>query len=144
MAQRENTDRIAIFADGKETLLCDWTDFVQEGADVSPQSQVQVVQYFRGSEAAAFDRGNQSVTLNFIVNREFTDEVKAFNAWVNCQAVTPRSGNLIWRTRNGRSQLTRYLVNCVVQVKPVRRMGAAVWMQYTCIGGSITTTPPVT
>lgn len=135
-------DRISIFAAGREFVLAELTDTVQEGTDVEPDGEFQVVRYLFGTAATVIDRRNELVTLTFTVGREYRNEVQAWDKWVNCRNNTPRAGNLSWLARGSTSRLTRYVVGCVLRVRPVLRSGSYVRLQYNVIGGQVTTQPP--
>ncbi len=135
-------DRITLFADGADVILADWDDSVQEGADIAPENTFQIVSFFRGLKIAVFDRVNRSVTLSFVVNHEWADDVEAWDKWNQIRNAVPAVGDLTWETRNSFGGRSRYILNCGVQVRPVRRMGSATWFQYQIIGGEMTTQTP--
>jgi hypothetical protein len=135
-------DRITLFADGEETTLADWDDTVAEGADIAPSNDFQIVRFFRGLKIAVFDRANRSVTLSFVVNQEWNDDVEAWDKWNQIRNDVPATGDLTWESRNAFGTRSRYVIGCGVQVKPVRRMGSATWFRYDIIGGEMTTQTP--
>lgn len=135
-------DKITIFNGEQEFVICDKDDVLQEGVEVSPEHEIDVIRFFRGDQAKVVDRANESIILDFVVIKEWENLVKSFDAFVSCRSLTPRFGTLTWRSETESDALSRYIVDCAIRVKPIRRLGVTTMIRYTIVGGRITSEAP--
>jgi hypothetical protein len=132
--------RIVVTANGKDTILADWTDVVIGAPDVRTETDVQLAKFFRGKKAVVFDRGNEVDTIRVTVQRTWPKLLDARIWRLDARRLTPRFGNVAFYFADyGAATAVRFLKNAVVQVSVQANKGVTTLADYTFIGGEITT-----
>jgi hypothetical protein len=103
-------------------------------ADIQTSSRAGV----RKAAAGVRDRLNLQTTISFTTSRLFATPALA-EAWaLDYDSTFHRAGNLRIDTVAGATTTTRYMNDCVVLPPSRQVIGCSVLLQYTAIGGAIT------
>lgn len=130
-------------ASGGEFVLVDYEDAIIDAPTVEPESDFQIVKYFRGSQVAVIDRSNVQTRWAFTVLKEwdlFTDAV----AWEeDLRTKCPRVGTVAKAVKGFKGEtINRFILNAGVIVKSQPRIGVATLTQVVIFGGNILTARP--
>lgn len=109
------------------------------GFELTPESEVQVATFVRGSNAKPIDRGNLLHVLTFSTSRLFASPAAAQLWCLDYETSYPRSGTLYLDAISTTGTVTRRaMANTVVDPPRMRTIGATVMCDYIARGGAIT------
>lgn len=128
------------------TLLCDSDASVGQvgpgGLTLNGQSIVDEVAFFRAVALSYFDRGVESVDLQFRVQRSFDSHRLAQKFVFTHRNAVPRQGRLECIVGEGADVESIYLEDCIVQPSIASLEGVAVVVAYAIRGGQFSTDVP--
>lgn len=84
-------------------------------------------------------RGNQETQLAFAVHVEFATIHEAVNYAWRYKSTIPREGSVIVVCRENNIDYPSTITNCVIHRVPCQQVGVSVLINYTIIGGQVTT-----
>ena len=144
--------RIALLAGDSETYWLAGQAGVSErvhsstsGLHIIPKIQVQEDNLIRSANAVVYDRKNLTTNISFGTTRVF-DTPAAAEAWsLGYDANMPRTGTLILESQlTGGGVSRQFLAGAVVHPPSRQVTGCSVQLQYSIIGGAITTDETIT
>jgi hypothetical protein len=128
---------------GGEFELVAYGDAIIDAPVVEPESDFQIVKFFRGPQVQVIDRANVQTRWSFTVLKEwdlFTDAV----AWEeDLRGKCPRVGTVMKSVRGFKGEtINRFIENAGVIVKSQPRIGVATLTQVVIFGGTVLTAKP--
>jgi hypothetical protein len=126
--------------------LTDWSDYPAQNVTVNGQSVYEAVDIVRAAAKRFFSRGNDSVTLQFSVRREFASMRDAQNYLLTVYSTLPKSGlcQIICGDPGEAAPATVSMANAVLTAMPQGNFaGVEVIVQFTIQAGTATTDTPI-
>ena len=124
--------------------LTDWENFPAQNVSVNGQSAVDVVDIVRAAAAKFFSRGNDQVTFQFTVRREFATLRECQVYLATHFSLLPRVATLqIVCGGNGEATQDCFMEGAILSASPIGTFnGVEAFVQYTIQGGAVTTDVP--
>ena len=127
-------------------LLCDSLLAIGQagpsGLTLNGESIEDEAAFFRAAAKVYFERGNESVQLQFRVQRTFDTKRLAQKFFFTHRNLIPRQGHVQIEMGEGVDLEDLYLHDALVQPQMVGIEGVCVFVQYTLKGGQFTTDVP--
>jgi hypothetical protein len=125
--------------------LTDWADYPAQNVSVNGQTVFEAVDIVRAAAARFFSRGNDKVTLQFSVRREFSTNVECQKYLLTHFSQLPKSGLCqITCGTPGETSEDVFLSNAVLSASPQGNFnGVEAIVQYTIQAGLATTDIPI-